>query len=78
VSTCRGPSAKAPFNPLRPTIEPINQTLKRHLGRNRHRGNAPAGVVVRVPQCVLALTAAIQHNDKTGASVLRSRTADER
>jgi hypothetical protein len=33
---------------------------------------------VRVPQCVLALTAAIRPNDKTGASVPRSLTADER
>lgn len=37
--------------------------------------HTPAGVAVRVLQRILALTAAIWHNDKTGAAVLRSLTA---
>ena len=35
----------------------------------------PAGVIVRVLQRILALTAAIWHNDATGQPVLRSLVA---
>jgi hypothetical protein len=35
----------------------------------------PAGVMVRFLQRILALAAAIWHNDKTGAPVHRSLTA---
>jgi len=63
------------FKPLRQTIELINQTFKGHLDLERHGGHTPAGVMVRVLQRILALTAAIWHNDHTGAPVHRSLTA---
>jgi hypothetical protein len=63
------------FKPLRQTIESINQTFKGQLDLERHGGHTPTGVAVRVLQRILALTAAIWHNDKTGAPVLRSLTA---
>jgi hypothetical protein len=63
------------FAPLRQTIESINQTFKGQLDLERHGGHTPNGVLVRVLQRILALTAAIWHNDKTGAPVHRSLTA---
>ena len=63
------------FKPLRQTIESINQTFKAQLDLERHGGHTPAGVLVRVLQRILALTAAIWHNDHTGAPVHRSLTA---
>jgi hypothetical protein len=63
------------FKPLRQTIESINQTLKGQLDLERHGGHTPNGVIVRVLQRILALTAAIWHNDTIGAPVHRSLTA---
>ncbi|WP_194908991.1 IS982 family transposase [Catenulispora rubra] len=63
------------FKPLRQTIESINQTLKGQLDLERHGGRTPAGVMVRVLQRILALTAAIWHNDHTDAPIHRSLTA---
>jgi Transposase DDE domain len=63
------------FKPLRQVIESINQTLKAQLDLERHGGHTPAGVTVRILQRILALTAAIWHNDKTAAPVHRSLTA---
>jgi hypothetical protein len=63
------------FKPLRQVIESINQTFKAQLDLERHGGHTPAGVMVRVLQRILALTAAIWHNDKTSAPVHRSLTA---
>jgi Transposase DDE domain len=63
------------FKPLRQTIESINQTFKAQLDLERHGGHTPAGVLVRVLQRILALTAAIWHNDRTGAPIHRSLTA---
>ena len=63
------------FKPLRQVIESVNQTFKAQLDLERHGGHTPAGVMVRVLQRILALTAAIWHNDKTGAAVHRSLTA---
>ena len=54
------------FKPLRQTIESINETFKGQLDLERHGGHTPAGVLVRVLQRILALTAAIWHNDRTG------------
>jgi DDE family transposase len=71
---CDRPGA-ALFKPLRQTIESINQTFKAQLDLERHGGHTPAGVLVRVLQRILALTAAIWHNDHTGAAVYRSLTA---
>ena len=63
------------FKPLRQVIESINDTFKGQLDLEAHGGHTPAGVVVRVWQRVLALTAAIWHNDHIGAPIKRSLTA---
>jgi hypothetical protein len=63
------------FKPLRQTIESINDTFKGQLNLEHHGGHTPTGVIVRVWQRVLALTAAIWHNDHIGATVKRSLTA---
>jgi len=63
------------FKPLRQVIESINETFKGQLDLEQHRGRIPGGVVARVMQRILALTAAIWHNDATGHTVLRSLTA---
>jgi len=63
------------FRPLRQVVESINQTFKGQLDLERHGGHTPAGVVVRVLQRILALTAAIWHNDHTGQPTARSLLA---
>src|SRR6266542_4057923 len=63
------------FKPLRQVIESINQTFKGQLDLERHGGHTPAGVIVRVLQRILALTAAIWHNDHTGQPTPRSLVA---
>jgi len=63
------------FKPLRQIIESINQTFKAQLDLERHGGRTPAGVMVRVLSRILALTAGIWHNDKTGQPVKRSLIA---
>jgi hypothetical protein len=63
------------FKPLRQVIESINETFKGQLDLERHRGRTPGGVAVRVLQRILALTAAIWHNDRTGQPVMRALTA---
>ncbi len=63
------------FKPLRQVIESINQTFKGQLNLERHGGKSPAGVSARVLCRILALTAAIWHNDQTGQPVKRSLTA---
>jgi hypothetical protein len=63
------------FKPLRQVIESINETLKGQLDLERHGGHTPAGVTARVLQRILALTAAIWHNDATGQPVMRSLVA---
>jgi hypothetical protein len=63
------------FKPLRQVIESVNQTLKAQLDLERHGGRTPAGVIIRVLQRILALTAAIWLNDKTAAQTHRSLTA---
>lgn len=63
------------FKPLRQVIESINQTFKGQLDLERLGGKSPAGVAVRVLCRILALTAAIWHNDKTGQPIKRSLTA---
>ena len=57
------------LRPLRQIIESINQTLKAQLGLERHGGRTRPGVAARVLQRLLALTAAIWHN-QTGSSDL--------
>ena len=51
------------LRPFRQIIESINQTLKAQLDLERHGGRKPAGVCARVLQRLLALTAAIWHNE---------------
>ena len=63
------------LKPLRQVIESVNWTLKGQLDLERHGGRTPAGIVARVLARILALTAAIWHNDKMGFGVARSLTA---
>jgi len=63
------------FKPLRQVIESVFDTVKGQLDLERHGGHTPAGVLVRVLQRLLALTAVIWHNDHTGQPVKRSLLA---
>jgi hypothetical protein len=63
------------LKPLRQVIESINETFKGQLDLERHGGRTPAGVIVRVLQRILALTAAIWHNDHAGQPTARSLVA---
>ena len=63
------------LKPLRQVIESVNWTLKGQLDLERHGGRTPAGIIVRVLARILALTAAIWHNDKTSQQVKRSLIA---
>jgi hypothetical protein len=63
------------FKPMRQIIESINDTLKGQLDLEAHGGRTLAGVLVRVWQRLLALTAAIWHNDNIDAPIKRSLTA---
>ena len=60
---------------VRQTIESVNQTFKGQLDLEQHGAHTPAGVIVRVLQRVLALTAAIWHNWTTGQPTMRSLIA---
>lgn len=63
------------LKPLRQTIESVNDTLKGQLDLELPGGRTPAGVCVRVTQRILALVAAIWHNNQTGALTRRSLIA---
>src|SRR6266496_3485325 len=63
------------FKPLRQIIESVNGTFKGQLDLEQHGGHTRAGVVARILQRILALTAAIWHNDSTGQATLRSLVA---
>ncbi len=63
------------LKPLRQIIESVNDTLKGQLDLERHGGRTWGGVVTRVLQRLLALTAAIWHNGKLGLSPVRSLLA---
>jgi Transposase DDE domain len=63
------------FKPLRQVIESVNQTLKGQLDLERHGGRTEEGILARILARILALTAAIWHNDKTGQPVMRSLIA---
>ncbi len=60
---------------LRQIIESVNDTLEGQLDPERHVGRTHAGVTTRVLQRILALTAAIWHNDHNGHTSLRSLIA---
>jgi hypothetical protein len=63
------------FKPLRQVIESINWTFKGQLDLERHGGKTPEGIIARVLARILALTAAIWHNDNAGQDVKRSLIA---
>jgi hypothetical protein len=63
------------LKPLRQVIESVNSTLKGQLDLEQHGGRTPEGIMARVLTRILALTAAIWHNDKTSQNVMRSLTA---
>ncbi|MFI7127346.1 IS982 family transposase [Nonomuraea sp. NPDC050153] len=60
---------------VRQLIESVNDTLKGQLDLEDHGGRSFAGVAVRVAQRILAMAAAIWHNNATNASITRSLTA---
>ncbi len=53
------------LRPFRQIIESVNQTLKAQLDLERHGARKPQGVAARICQRILALTAAIWHNETT-------------
>jgi len=63
------------FKPLRQVIESVNQTLKAQLDLEGHGGRTGEGITARILHRLLALTAVIWHNDKTGQDVKRSLIA---
>lgn len=63
------------LKPMRQLIESVNDTLKGQLDLERHGGHTQHGVVTRVLQRLLALTAAIWHNQHSGQPRLRSLVA---
>ena len=63
------------LKPIRQIVESVFDTLKGQLSLERHGGHSQQGVLVRVLQRLLALTAAIWHNHHSGQPVLRSLTA---
>ncbi len=63
------------LKPLRQIIESVSDTLKGQLDLERHGGRTVVGVVTRVLQRLLALTAAIWHNERTGSHPVRSLLA---
>ncbi|MEV0623515.1 IS982 family transposase [Nonomuraea sp. NPDC050404] len=60
---------------VRQLIESVNDTLKGQLDLEDHGGRSFDGVAVRVAQRVLAMAAAIWHNNATNAPITRSLTA---
>lgn len=63
------------LRPLRQVIESVNWTFKGQLDLERHGGRTPEGIIARVLARILALTAAIWHNDKAGQDIKRSLVA---
>ena len=60
---------------VRQLIESASDTLKGQLDLEAHGGRTLEGVAIRVAQRILAMAAAIWHNNKTGAPVTRSLIA---
>jgi hypothetical protein len=60
---------------VRQLIESVNDTLKGQLDLEDHGGRSFEGVAVRVAQRVLAMAAAIWHNNATNAPIPRSLIA---
>ncbi len=53
------------LKPFRQIIESVNNTLKTQLHLERHGGRTKPGVIARILQRLLALTAVIWHNETT-------------
>jgi hypothetical protein len=66
---------EAMLKKVRQLIESVNDTLKGQLDLEHHGGRTFAGVAVRIAQRLLAMAAAIWHNNKTGAPITRSLIA---
>jgi hypothetical protein len=62
---------------VRQLIESVNDTLEGQLDLEQHGGRTLTGVAVRMAQRLLAMGAAIWHNNKTGAPVTRSLIAHD-
>lgn len=60
---------------VRQLIESVNDTLKGQLDLENHGGRSCGGVAIRVAQRILAMAAAIWHNNLTSAPVTRSLIA---
>jgi hypothetical protein len=60
---------------VRQLIESVNDTLKGQLDLELHGGRTFDGIATRIAQRLLAMTAAIWHNHKTGQPVTRSLIA---
>lgn len=60
---------------VRQLIESVNDTLKGQLDLELHGGRTFEGIATRIAQRLLALTAAIWHNHKTGQPITRSLIA---
>jgi hypothetical protein len=60
---------------IRQLIESVNDTLKGQLDLEAHGGRTFEGVAIRVAQRILAMAAAIWHNNNTGQPVTRSLIA---
>ena len=56
---------------MRQLIESVNDTLKGQLDLEVRGGRSFEGAAVRVAQRILAMAAAIWHNNKAGAPVTR-------
>jgi hypothetical protein len=63
------------LKPFRQVIESVNWSLKGQLSLEEHGGRTDLGIFTRVLVRVLALTAGIWHNDKTGQEAKRSLIA---
>jgi hypothetical protein len=63
------------LKPFRQIIESVNDTLKGQLDLERHGGRTHTGVTTRVLQRLLALTAAIWHNERAHQPALRTLIA---
>jgi hypothetical protein len=60
---------------IRQLIESVNDTLKGQLDLEHHGGRTVEGVTIRIAQRILAMAAAIWHNNKSGAPITRSLIA---
>jgi hypothetical protein len=60
---------------VRQLIESVNDTLKGQLNLEQHAGRTIEGVATRIAQRILAMTAAIWHNHRTGQPITRSLIA---